>query len=487
MTGTDQAPGGRRWAALAVLCAGTMMIIIDQTIVSVALPSINKDLGFSEPGLAWVVNAYAIPFGGLLLLAGRLGDVLGRKRMFLSGMVVFTAASLACGLAGTAPMLITARFAQGIGGAMTSAVILGIIVPLFPARGERARAIGMFSFVQAAGGSSGSLLGGLVTQALSWHWIFFINIPIGLATMLLAARLVAADHGSGLSGGADVAGGLLATGGLMIAVYTLVEATSYGVASAHTLGSGALAAGLLAGFVIREATTAKPLLPLRMFRSRNVSTANAAQALLIAGMFGFLFFSVLYLQQSLRYDAIDTGLAMIPVAIAIAAVSLGLSAPLNTRFGERPVLLAGLALIVAGLTLLSRAPAGAVFVTGILPAMLLIGTGFGLAMPALMTLGMSGATAADSGLASGMFNTSQQVGGALGLSVLAVLAADRSHQLTRAGLASTAAQTAGYHLAFLAAACFAATALAITALVLRRPDHDHRPGATKVQHPARIP
>jgi len=458
-----------RWMALAVLCAGSLMIIIDQTIVTVALPSIKSALGFSESGLAWVVNAYTVPFGGLLLLAGRLGDLLGRKRMFVSGMVIFTGASLVCGLAGTVPMLIGARFVQGIGGAMSSAVLLGIIVPLFPLRADRAKALGMFSFVQSAGGALGSLLGGVLTQAISWHWIFFINVPIGTMTVGAAIWLLAADRGAGLAAGADAVGGVLVTGGLMLAVYSIVEVSRYGLLSAHTLRSGALAIVLLAGFVVREATAAKPLLPLRTFRSRNVSSANGVQALLVAGLFGFMFITVLYLRQSVQYDPLETGLAMVPVAIAIGAVSLLLSARLNTRFGERPVLLAGLAPIAAGLVLLGRAPADAVFVVDVLPAMLLIGAGFGMAMPALMALGMSGATAEDSGLASGLFSTSQQVGGALGLAVLVTLAAARTGQAKAGGLATIPALTSGYHVAFLGAAATAVAALIIAAIALKRP------------------
>jgi EmrB/QacA subfamily drug resistance transporter len=340
---TDTPSRTSRWAALAVLCAGALMIVIDQTIVSVALPFIKADLGFSESGLAWVVNAYVTPFGGLLLLVGRLGDLLGRRRMFIAGMALFTAASLACGLATSAPALVAARFVQGIGGAMSSAVVLGMLVPLFPVATDRAKALGVFSFVQAAGGSLGSLLGGVLTQTISWQWIFLINLPIGVATVLLAFRLLGSDQVSALDRSADLLGGLLVTTGLMVTVYTLVSTADYGFASGHTAAYGAAALALLIAFGIREARTPEPLLPLRMFRSRTVAGANVTQALLIAGMFAFLFFGALFLQESLQYDALHTGLGMIPVAVAIGAVSLGLSARLNTRFGERPVLLAGLA------------------------------------------------------------------------------------------------------------------------------------------------
>ncbi len=388
------------WRALAVLCAGTLMIIVDQTIVSVALPAIRGDLGFSEAGLAWVVNAYVIPFGGLLLLAGRVGDLFGRKRMFLAGMALFTLASLLCGLAPSAGLLVAARFVQGVGGAMVAAVTLGMVVPLFPDARERGRALGVFSFVQAAGGSLGALLGGVLTEAVDWSWIFYINIPIGLVTLAFASRLTA-DRGT--RGAADVLGGALVTGGLVLAVYAIVNGQ---------WAAGAISVVLLALFVLRERRFASPLLPLAVFRS--VAGVNAVLGLLTAAMFSFLFFVVLHL-GALGYSALGTGLAMVPVAVAIGAVSLLLSARLNVRFGERRVVLAGLVLIAGGLVLLS-AVTGGVAIQG---AMVLLGIGFGAAMPALMALGMT--SAAHAGLLSGLFNTSQQIGGALGLSVLVAL------------------------------------------------------------------
>lgn len=469
MTSTGVATDRSRWTALAVLCAGGLMIVVDQTIVSVALPVIKRDLGFSDSGLAWVVNAYVTAFGGLLLLAGRLGDLLGRRRMFVAGMTLFTAASLACGLATAAAALIAARFVQGVGGAMTSAVILGMIVSLFPDSRARAKAIGVFSFVQAAGGTLGSLLGGVLTQAVSWPWIFLINLPIGVATVLLALKVLRADRVPEPGRRADLLGGLLVTGGLMLAVYAIVSTEDHGFASLHTLAFGMSAVVLLVAFGLRQARIAEPLLPLAVFRSRNVSGANVTQALLIAAMFGFLFFSALYLQESLRYDALRTGLGLVPVALAIGAVSLGLSARLNTTFGERRVLLAGLGLLTAGLALLGRAPLDGSFLRDVLPAMLLIGTGFGAAMPALMSLGMSGATDADAGLRAGLFNTSQQVGGALGLAVLAALAAGRTADLAADGRTATAASTGGFQLALTTAAGLALLALLVAAVILRPP------------------
>jgi EmrB/QacA subfamily drug resistance transporter len=460
--------GGRdRWIALVVLCAGMLMIILDQTVVNVALPSIRSDLGFSQSSLAWVVNAYLIAFGGLLLLAGRLGDLVGRKRIFLTGLAVFTAASLLCGLSWSQEMLIVARFVQGVGGAMTSAVILGMIVTMFPEARERAKAIGVYSFTAAAGGSIGLLAGGVLTQAINWHWIFFVNLPIGIASAILAVRLLKSDRGIGLGEGADVAGAVLVTAALMLGVYTIVGAADHGWSSGHTLGLGAVAIALLAAFVLRQARADKPLLPLRMFRSRTVSGANLIQALMVAGLFGMFFLGALYLQRILRYGAVDVGLAFLPVAVAIGTLSLGFSARLSSRFGARAVLLSGLALILAGLALLTRAPVDGGYVVDLLPTMLLLGIGAGLSFPALMMLAMSDATPNDSGLASGLVNTTAQVGGALGLAILATFATSRTGRLLADGQSTASALTGGYHLAFGIAAGLVVAAIVLAVTVLR--------------------
>jgi EmrB/QacA subfamily drug resistance transporter len=456
-----------RWIALVVLCAGFLMIILDQTIVNVALPSIQTDLHFSQSALAWVVNAYLIAFGGLLLLVGRLGDLIGRRRIFLAGLTVFTSASLLCGLADSRALLIGARFVQGVGGAMTAAVILGMIVTMFPRPSEQAKAIGVYSFVAAAGGAIGLLAGGVLTQAINWHWIFFVNVPIGVITAVLASRLLPNDVGIGLSRGADAPGALLLVASLMLAVYTIVEAGHYGWGSAHTLGFGAVAVGLLAAFVGRQATAANPLIPLRVFGSRTVAVANVMQVLMVAGMFGMFFLGALYLQRVLRYDAVEVGLAFLPVAVGIAALSLRLAARLMMRFGAKPTLIAGLILVAAGLVLFRRAPVNAGYVTDLLPAMLLLGVGAGLVFPALMTLAMSGATREDSGLASGLVNTTQQVGGALGLAVLATLATTRTGTLQAHGASTATALTDGYHLAFTIAAALLLAAIAIGLAFLR--------------------
>ncbi|HEX6482441.1 MAG TPA: MFS transporter [Ktedonobacteraceae bacterium] len=437
-----------RWLSLIVLCVGFLMIILDSTIVNVALPSIQRDLGFSQSSLAWVVNAYLIAYGGLMLLAGRLGDLIGHKRIFLSGLALFTAASLLCGASLSQPMLVTARFVQGVGGAASSAVILGMIVTLFPEPGERARAIGVFSFVAAAGGAIGLLAGGLITQAISWHWIFFVNLPIGVATAVLAARLLESDRGVGLGEGADVIGALLVTAALMLGVYTIVESTDYGLGSIHTLGLGALALLLLVAFVIRQATARHPLLPLRLFLSRNVTGANVIQACMIAAMFGFFFFGSLDLERVLGYGPLAIGLAFLPVTLGIGTLSIGFSARLITRLGARSVLLAGLALMAVGLVLLARGPLHSDYVRDWLPQMVLLGVGGGLSFPALTILAMSEVTPSDAGLASGLLNTTAQVGGALGLAILATLSTNRTGQLLAQGLSTASALSGGYHLAW---------------------------------------
>jgi EmrB/QacA subfamily drug resistance transporter len=457
-----------RWFALVVLCAGMLMIILDGTIVNVALPVVQADLGFSQSGLAWVINAYLIPFGGLLLLAGRTGDLIGRKRMFLGGIAVFTAASLLCGLANTQELLFAARFVQGIGGAMAAAVILGMIVTMFPEKGEQARAIAVFSFVAAAGGSIGLLAGGVLTEAISWHWIFFVNVPIGALTTALAIRKVPGEPGIGLREGADVLGALLVTTGLMLGVYTIVKAADYGWGSAHTLLVGAAAVALLAGFVTRQATSANPLLPPRILASRNVAGANLIQILMVAGMFGMFFLGALYLEKVLHYDPLQIGLGFLPVAVGIGGLSLGASARANARFGERNVLIGALVAVAAGLALFTRAPVDASYFTDVFPAVTLMGIGAGLGFPAMMTLAMSDATRDDSGVASGLVNTTQQVGGALGLAVLATVATSHTNGLLAEGVTRAEAMTSGYHIAFGIAAGLVAVAVVLAVTVLRQ-------------------
>jgi EmrB/QacA subfamily drug resistance transporter len=466
-----------RGAALAALSAGTLMIILDGTIVNVALPSIQRDLGFSQAGLAWVVNAYLIAFGGLLLLSGRLGDLLGRRRVLVIGLTAFTAASLLCGVADSAGLLIAARFAQGAAGAMVSAVSLGMVVALYPDAHGRARAMGVYSFTQSAGGVLGLLVGGALTQAINWHWIFFVNLPIGAAAAFFSLRVLPDDRPESGSGGSaargslrgtDAPGAVLVTAALMLGVYTIVKTTDTGWTSARTAGFGALSVLLLAAFLIRQSKAAQPLMPLRLFRSRMVSGAHVVLALMIAGGFGFQFMTSLYLQRVLGYDPLEIGLALAPTGLVIGVMSLVFSARLGARFGQRAVLLPSLVLFGCGFLLLAGAPsAHASYAAHILPAILVFGVGFGLAMPSLMTLGMSDATPADSGLVSGVFNTAQQIGGALGLSVLASLATARTDRRLAAGQSLPEALTSGYHLAFLVAAGLLGAAAVLGAIMLR--------------------
>jgi EmrB/QacA subfamily drug resistance transporter len=456
-----------RWMALVVLCVGMLMIVLDATIVNVALPSIQRDLGFSQSDLAWVVNGYLITFGGLLLLAGRLGDLVGRRRVFMIGLGVFVAASLLCAVAQSEGVLVGARLLQGVGGALTSAVILGMIVTMFPEPREQAKAIGVFSFVASAGGSVGLLAGGAITEAINWHWIFFVNLPIGVATALLALRLVERDEGIGFGEGADIPGAVLVTAALMLGVYTILETGNYGWGSAHTLGFGAASLGLLAGFVARQARIPNPLMPLRLFRSRNVAGANLVQALFVAGMFGMFFLGSLYMQRVLGYDALEIGLAFLPVTLVIGTLSLGYSDRLILRFGARATLIPSLVLIGAGLVLFTQVPVDGSYVSDLLPTMLLLGAGAGLAFPALMTLSMSGVTQSEAGLASGLVNTTLQVGGALGLAVLATLSTTRTENLLESGRSTASALTDGYHLAFVIGAGLVGVAIVVALTVLR--------------------
>jgi len=453
-----------RWFALVILCAATLMIILDGTIVTVALPVIQADLGFTSASLSWVMDSYLIAFGGLLLLSGRLGDLLGRKRMFLAGLAVFTLASLACGLAAGPGMLIAARFVQGIGGAMASSVTLGMIVRLFTQPEEQRQAIGAFSFVGAVGASAGLIIGGLLVQLASWHWIFFVNVPIGLLAGIAGWRLLATDQGMGVRAGADALGAVLVTAGVMLGVYAIVQRGAW--------WAGFVAVALLAGFVVRQATTRTPLLPLRVFASRSVSGANLAQLFIIGAAMGFQVIVTLYMQRVLGFRPAAAGLGLFPVAAVIAAVSLGLSARLIGRFGASRVLVSGLVMITAALALLTQIPARADYATSLLPLLVVFGLGGGLTLPAVTTLGMAGATDADAGVVSGVFNTAQQVGGALGLALLTALAAGRTG--TSPAPQTAQALTSGYHLAWATGAVLGAAAIAVAVIALRSPRRRQR-------------
>ena len=459
----------RRWIALAVLCLGQLMMVLDATIVNVALPSIQHDLHFTQSNLTWVMNGYLITFGGFLLLAGRMGDLVGRKRVFLSGLVLFTAASVLCGIADSQTTLIVARFIQGIGGAVASAVILAIIVTEFPERVEQAKAMGMYAFVSAGGGSIGLLAGGALTQSLDWHWIFFVNVPIGVIAFLLGSALIEENEGIGLAGGVDVVGSVLITLSTMLGAFAIVKSTEYGLFSARTLGIGGTSLALLGAFFAVEARVANPIMPLRILRLRMLMGSSLVRGLLITGMFSAFFLGSLYLERVLGYDAIDTGLAFLPLTIAIAALSMGISAMAVGRFGPLPTLVAGLAGIVVGLLLLAGQGVHAGYFPGLFFAFLALGLGAGASFLPLLTMGMADAPARDAGLASGIINVSVQLFGAIGLATLGTIATDHSKALTASGHSLASALTGGYHLAYMVAAVCVGLGIVAALLILRPP------------------
>jgi EmrB/QacA subfamily drug resistance transporter len=459
----------RRWAALVALCLGQLMIVLDVTIVNVALPSIQRDLGFSQANLAWVVNAYLISFGGLLLLAGRFGDLLGRKRVFLSGLVLFTVASAACGLASSQAMLVGARFVQGIGGAVTSAVILAIIATSFTDASERAKAMGVFAAVAAAGGSIGVLAGGVLTQALDWQWIFIVNVPVGIAAWVLGSRLIEEHEGIGLREGVDVPGAVLITGAVMLIVYTIVRTEEYGWGSLHTIGLGAVAVALIVAFVARQGRIANPLVPLRMFRLRMLSSTNAIGGLVVLGLFGWFFLSALYLREVLGYSALGTGIAYLPASLAIGGVSFAVAPVAVARFGGRATQVTGALLLAAGIALFTRAPVDATYAVDVLPGMLLLGIGAGLSFMPLVTMAMESVEESEAGVASGLVNTSQQIGGAIGLAALVSIATAHTNGLLAGGEPAPQALTSGFQIGF-AIAAGALVVAAGLAFALLRPE-----------------
>ncbi len=459
--------GRTRWYALIVLCMGTLMIVLDSTIVNVALPSIQDDLEFSETSLAWIVNAYLLTFGGFLLLGGRLGDLYGHRRLFLAGITLFTLASLACGLANSQETLIAARAVQGLGGAVASAVSLSLTMNLFTEPAERAKAMGVFGFVASGGGSIGVLLGGILTEYLDWHWIFLVNIPIGVAVVLLSLRLLPGLRGVDSGAKLDVAGAVTVTVSLMLAVYAIVNGNQDGWLSLQTLGLLGIAALLLGVFLTIESRVSSPLMPLGLIRKRNVATANVAAVLWAAAMFAWFFLSALYLQLVLDYSPRDVGLAFLPGNIVMGVLSVGVSAKLVMRYGIKKPLGTGLLIAAAGLAWLARAPVDGIYVTDVLPSMLLLGLGAGIAFNPILLAAMSDVQAEESGLASGIVNTAFMMGGALGLAVLASLAASRTDTLEAQGDSVLSALTGGYHLAFLVGALFALGAALIGVLLLR--------------------
>jgi EmrB/QacA subfamily drug resistance transporter len=465
---TGRATDSHRWFALFIVCLGYLMIVLDVTIVGVALPSIRADLGFSENSLAWVANAYLLTFGGFLLLAGRLGDLFGHRHLFLIGIVLFTLASLGCGLATSQATLVGSRALQGLAAAVVSAVALSLIVTLFTEPTERAKAMGVFGFVAAGGGTIGVLLGGILTDALSWHWIFLVNVPVGITVVALARLVLPRARIAPASRRLDGAGAIAVTASLMFAVYAIVNGNQVGWTTARTLGLLTVAGLLFASFVVIEARTPAPLVPLGLFRRRNLSTANVVGILWAAAMFAWFFLSALYLQLVLGYSPLQVGLCFLPANVIMAVLSLGLSAKLVLRFGIRVPLASGLLLAAAGLALLARAPVDGAFVADVLPSMLLLGLGAGMAFNPLLLAAMSDVEPNDAGLASGLVNTSFMMGGALGLAILASVAASRSEALLASGDSHLTALTGGYQAAFLIGAVFAVAAAVLAAVVLRR-------------------
>jgi EmrB/QacA subfamily drug resistance transporter len=458
----------KKWLALLILCLGDLMIVLDVTIVGVALPSIQEDLGFSDESLAWVVNAYLITFGGFLLLGGRLGDLFGHQRLFLFGITLFTVASAICGLSTSQGMLIGARAVQGLGAAVVSAVALSLMMTLFTEPAERAKAMGIFGFVAAGGGSIGVLLGGVLTDVLNWHWIFLVNVPVGILVVVLTVLMIPSARVATAAQRLDVAGAVTVTASLMLAVYAIVNGNEVGWTTARTIGLLAAAGVLLVVFLVIESRVASPLVPLRLFRLRNVAVSNVVGVLWAGSMFAWFFLSALYLQLVLGYSPLEVGLAFLPGNLVMGALSIGLSAKLVLRFGIRPPLVVGLLLAGLGLLLFARAPVDGNFVVDVLPSMILLGLGAGMAFNPVLLAAMSDVEPQEAGLASGVVNTSFMMGGALGLAVLASLAASRSDTLLSEGENQAAALTGGYHVAFFVGAIFAVVAAALGGLLLRQ-------------------
>jgi EmrB/QacA subfamily drug resistance transporter len=473
-----------RWLALYLLCLASLMIVLDVTIVNVALPSIREDLGFTETSLAWVVNGYLLTYGGFLLLGGRFGDLFGHRRLFLAGITLFTLASLVCGLSTTQGMLVAARTVQGLGGAVASAVSLSLMMTLFTEPAERAKAMGIFGFVAAGGGSIGVLLGGVLTDLINWHWIFLVNFPIGVLVVVLSLRLLPGERGPAMSRRLDVAGAVTVTAALMVAVYAIVNGNQEGWTSAQTLGLLGGAVTLLTLFLGIESRVPSPLVPLRLFKLRNIAVSNVVGILWAAAMFAWFFLSALYLQLVLGYKPLDVGLAFLPANLIMGTFSIGLSAKLVMRFGIRKPLATGLLFAAVGMVLFVRAPVGGSFPVDVLPSMILLGIGAGMAFNPVLLAAMGDVEPSEAGLASGLVNTAFMMGGALGLAVLASVAASRTHSLRVGGAGELSALTGGYHVAFLVGAAFAALAAVLGGTLLREARPAAEPGAAPAAAPA---
>jgi EmrB/QacA subfamily drug resistance transporter len=467
---TTSAGDRRRWIALIVVCFAMLMNALDQTIVNVALPTIQRDLHFSQASLSWVIDAYLITYGGTLLLAGRLGDLIGRKRVFMAGVALFTVASAVCGLSSSQGMLIGARFVQGVGAAFSSSVILAIIVTEFPNAAERAKAMSAYVFVAVGGGAVGLLVGGILTQALSWHWIFFINIPIGVVTLVAGWRLIDENMGLGLRRGVDIAGAILSTVGMLALVYTIVTSSRYGWASGHTFSFGAATIVLLGAFVWWERQASDPIMPLRIFSSPGLVGSSIVRTLTVVGMYSVFFIGALYLQHILGYNTLQTGLAFLPMSIVVLVLSLGLTARLMASIGAKRMAMIGLALATTSLVLFSLAGPHTHYLPLLLTAYLLIGLGAGIAFTPLITIALAGVQPRDAGLGSGIVNVFQQVAAAIGVAVLGTISESRTSSQLAAGHPAPAALLSGYTLAFVVAASCVGVGLILSTVLLRRDD-----------------
>ena len=459
----------RRWFALGMVCLSSLMIVLDATIVNVALPAIQHDLGFSEADLAWIVNAYLLTFGGCMLLAGRAADILGRRTMLMIGIALFTLASLACGLAQSQAVIVVARGIQGIGGSIVSAVSLSLVLVLFERPAERAKAMSIWGFVGSGGGTVGVIAGGVLTQGLNWHWIFLVNVPIGLLALAMAFPLLPSTPGLGLRRGLDVGGTLAVVAAPMLAVYGIVNAGQAGWTSATTLVSLALSLLTLVGFVALERRVRAPLVPLGIFRSRTVVVTNLITAISGAAFFGWFFFSPLYAQHVLHYDALQTGLTFLPATLTMGALSLGIAAWIVARFGPKPPLVAGMLLFTLGLGLFGRAPVDGAFLPDIAVPMFLLGLGAGISFMPLFLIATADATSSDSGLVSGLISTSQMIGGAVGLALLAGFAAAWTGARLTGGELPQVALNDGYHAAFWLAAGLSLVTAGVAATQVRTP------------------
>lgn len=462
----------RRWIALIVVCLAMLMNALDSSIVNVALPSIQRDLHFSQANLTWVVDAYLIAFGSFLLLAGRLGDLLGRKKVFLSGVALFTLSSLVCSIAQNQATLITARFFQGMGGAISTSVIVAIIVTEFSGAAERAKAMSAYMFVAVGGGSIGLLVGGLLTQAVNWHWIFVINVPIGITTLVLGSILIKENEGLGVRAGLDIKGSLLMTVSLVVGIYAIVTASTYGWLTPHTLGFAAASIALMVGFFLLESRIEKPIMPTRILKLRSLTTSSIVRGLSFTAMYAVFFFGALYLERVMGYDPLRTGIAFLPLTLAMAIMSLGVTSRLLARFGPMKLLIPGMIAVILGLLVLARADTHAVYATSILPAFLLLGVGMSVSAVPLLTIAMADVPRSDAGIASGVVNVSMWLASSAGLAVFGTLAASRSTSLLRGGSSTAVALVGGYHETFFIGAVLAAMALLVTILVLRGPARD---------------